>query len=81
MVGTLRELRLGFVEAKCDQPLAVPEQGRYAFTAIPTWATVCAAAAAGLGRARTATVAAVLLTAMLGLSVASQLLALGGFYT
>jgi hypothetical protein len=59
---------------------AMGEQGRYAFTAIPAWAAVIAAASLGLGSKRAPAVAAVLLTAMLGLSLGSALLALSGFY-
>jgi hypothetical protein len=59
---------------------AMGEQGRYAFTAIPAWAGLVAAASLGLGPRRAAPLAALLLTAMLGLSAGAVLLALDGFY-
>jgi hypothetical protein len=59
----------------------VSEQGRYAFTALTTFAALAAAGCYGLGRARAPAVAAALVVAMAGLACASQLLALAGFYS
>jgi 4-amino-4-deoxy-L-arabinose transferase-like glycosyltransferase len=59
---------------------ALGEQGRYAFTAMPAWAAVAAAASLGAGRRWAGPVAALLVTSLAGLSAAAMLLALSGFY-
>jgi hypothetical protein len=59
----------------------VAEQGRYAFTAMVPFAAFAAVAAYGLGHLRARAVAATMLAAMLALNVASQLLALGKFFS
>jgi hypothetical protein len=59
----------------------VAEQGRYIFPAIAALAAIAAGGTFGLGRRRQATLATVLVVAMIGLGYASQLLTLGSFYT
>jgi 4-amino-4-deoxy-L-arabinose transferase-like glycosyltransferase len=58
----------------------VPEQGRYMFPAIAALAVIVVGGAFGLGRRWHATVATVLVVAMIGLSYASQLVTLSSFY-
>jgi dolichyl-phosphate-mannose-protein mannosyltransferase len=58
-----------------------PEQGRYAFTAIVPLVVIAVAGVVGLaGRRRALPAAAGLVTAMVVLCIASQLLTLAGFY-
>jgi len=59
----------------------VAEQGRYAFTAIVPLAAIAAGACVAFGRRHATAVAAALAAAMVGLAFASQVLALGGYYT
>jgi hypothetical protein len=51
-----------------------PEQGRYAFTAAVAFAAIFAAGMAGLSRGKSRAVAAVAVSAMIGLNLASHLL-------
>jgi hypothetical protein len=58
-----------------------PEQGRYAFAAIPAFAAVVGAALLALRPRRLAWVAGGLVTAMIALQWAGQLMLLQRFYT
>jgi uncharacterized membrane protein HdeD (DUF308 family) len=59
----------------------VPEQGRYAFTAIVPLATIAVGACFAFGRRRAPLVAAPLVASVIGLSFASYMLALTRFFT
>ena len=74
------------IEAAYFTTVALPidgtaEQGRYAFTAITAVAVLAAGACMGLGRRRAVPLAAGLVSALIGLTAASQLLSLATFYT
>ena len=58
----------------------IAEQGRYAFTAIAPLAAVAVGACTVLGRRATPALVAALVTCVMGLYLASQLLALANFY-
>ena len=76
---------LGAVEAAFFDPsggrTVVAEQGRYLFPAIAALSAIAVAGTFGLGRRWHVPIATVLVVAMIGLSYASQLLTLAGFYT
>ena len=59
----------------------VAEQGRYIFPAIAALSAIAVAGTFGLGRRWHVPLATALVTAMIGLSYASQLLTLGSFFT
>ncbi|KKK55013.1 hypothetical protein LCGC14_3078840, partial [marine sediment metagenome] len=58
----------------------VAEQGRYAFTALAALAPIAVGACYAFGRRLVVPMAMTLVVAMMGLSFASQLMALAGFY-
>lgn len=78
---------IGAVEANFEPPLGIlpitgtPEEGRYVFPAIVAVAALFIGAAHGLGRRRAVPVAACAVACLIGLTYASQLLTLSGFYT
>jgi 4-amino-4-deoxy-L-arabinose transferase-like glycosyltransferase len=59
----------------------VAEQGRYAFTAMAALAPIALGACLAFGRRLLVPAVTVMVVSMIGLSFASQLLALAGFYT
>jgi hypothetical protein len=61
--------------------LVVAEQGRYAFTALAALAPMALCACLAFGRRLLVPAATVVVFSMIGLSFASQLMALAGFYT
>lgn len=63
-----------------EVPGAIGEQGRYAFPVVTALAAGALAWTFAFGRRAVAPVATLLVTAMMGLAIASQLLALTGFY-
>ncbi len=75
------------VEAAFEPPLGIlpingtPEQGRYAFPAITAIAALVIAACFGLGRRRALPIATAVVAALIGLTLASQLLTLSVFFT
>lgn len=79
-ICTLVAVEAAFFEP-VDSRTAFAEQGRYIFPAISALAAIVAVSTFGLGRRWHATLATVLVVAVMGMSYASQWLTLGSFFT